>query len=722
MLLSLATKLNAILYFFKFEDLIDSHKTGSNRNDKPTAKTCLKSTQNKTWSKWKLSKHTTNTVNKLHADNNKQPNHPAQAYQVSRNFPNTKIYKSVTNQKNTNSVMKYNLHRKLASKNYGHSSSSKTNAVSKPPLLGRKNQAITKTAKSAKHSKIISQNPTMSPFLSTDRNRYASTNVATSKFAARSPTEGRNTRLSTNSQPHISSEPHQRAIVLPTSGVLPTTSVSRSIRSDAKDTQTSQLRTVALPKLGKQLTCKTTSSPSTSTHAKNILTCRQRLTHLINSASALARTVPVISPVLQLDNTLTSERMVTLPKSAKTLTKTTSAPLFGSHSKVNPELQQRTVFLPKSSKTLTDTISTESQQRTVALPKSAEPVAKKPILPPSTAKVTFAQGQRAVTSPYTTRNSLSGRANTTLTKPTSGKNFLYDKKLLINTGKRIVQPTTSPDGNNVLYFKGRGRNSKLVNNISNNCFESSTAFPRKTSTFPKSHGSNSKPVKSTVFLDQTTMNLRLNKRINSTPTAAKLKWRRKSVSQMTGDSSAKHQPRSKNLFGNELETRLALKAKWRKPIVSSTPLTKAVSSDRKTLLNHSLMHTKSKGVYDSRHTKASIQSQALPRRSRLKWTKSVSQSNLRLRSDDDKDVKSKSRFAYNSRFSLKRRRSSEGKASYVSGSYLGVNRAHIKTGAVNKVRLPSKGFFARLVAFLFLRCGAKRLLVRQCTSVVSFTR
>ena len=175
---------------------------------------------------------------------------------------------------------------------------------------------------------------------------------------------------------------------------------------------------------------------------------------------------------------------------------------------------------------------------------------------------------------------------------------------------------------------------------------------------------------------------------------AKLKWRRKSAGQLTNDAAVKN-TRSKNLHGNELQTRLALKSKWRKTGPVSFTRKKAISNARS-------RHSRADLVY-TRHAKDILHSRTMPhpKHSSLKWSKSSSQASLFGKSDLSSARTVKPRFAHNSRFSLKRRRSSDG-GKVLAGDYLGSSRVHYRTGAIGKVKSQNTGFLARWVKFLVL--------------------
>ncbi|XP_028409994.1 zinc finger CCCH domain-containing protein 3-like isoform X2 [Dendronephthya gigantea] len=173
---------------------------------------------------------------------------------------------------------------------------------------------------------------------------------------------------------------------------------------------------------------------------------------------------------------------------------------------------------------------------------------------------------------------------------------------------------------------------------------------------------------------------------------AKLKWRRKSASQLTNDPAGKN-TRSKNLHGNELQTRLALKSKWRKAEPVSLTRKKVISIANNRHSRADLLHT--------RHAKNMPSLRTVPhlRRSNLKWSKSSSQTSLLQRSEQSSSKSDKPKFVHNSRFSLRRRRSSDGRK-VLAGDYLGSRRVHYRTGAIGKVKSQNKGFLARRLRYI----------------------
>ena len=395
--------------------------------------------------------------------------------------------------------------------------------------------------------------------------------------------------------------------------------------------------------------------------------------------------------------TLTKNPLLNSFKSGKPFRKTKSLSTIinrhscSSHLNTTPStLDRRTVVLPKSAKPLTKATSlhplcssdsnktSTSDQRTVALPKASKPLTKTMNFPTAVA-----------------RNSLNSHSNSISTSTTLDRRAEYLPKsqktasnVVNNTNISTAKSTTSLNRGLVHSPKSHIlTNSKVINNTSNSRVQSTTSLDRRTATLPKSHRT---PLKvSTETTKRNVPNVTITK-------GAKLKWRRKSASQLRNDSVSKN-PRSKNLFGKELQTRIALKAKWRKAKTSSTTLRKAVSSagHSRISVNRIPKTAKSKGVFHSPYTKNILQSRTIPRRSRLKWSKSLSQSNLNTKSDQPA-VRSKAKFAHNSRFCLKRRKSIEGKASGVNRDYLG--SSPVKTGT--KVTSQHKGFVARLVEFV----------------------
>ncbi len=343
---------------------------------------------------------------------------------------------------------------------------------------------------------------------------------------------------------------------------------------------------------------------------------------------------------------------VTLPKSGKPLTKDTSVPSSSSSDSKNP---------------LT------SDRRTVALPKASNSPTKTTSIPTTL-----------------TKNSPSSHSNTASSNSPLDRRVVHlpkkhqtTSKVLNTTNTGTAQSTTSLDRRIIHLPKSQITNSKaLVNNTSKNGVQSTTSLDRRAVTLPKSLGTTSKV--SSQITKSKVPNATVSK-------GAKLKWRRKSASQLRSDSLSKN-PRSKSLFGNQLQSRIALKAKWRK--ADSTTLRRAVSS---TGIRHSrtTVTPVPKRVFHSQHTKNILQPRTIPRRSRLKWSKSPSHSTLSTKSDQLVVRRSKAKFAHNSRFCLKRRKSSEGKVYRVNGHYL--NSSHFRTGAINKVKPQNKGFVARLV-------------------------
>ena len=348
---------------------------------------------------------------------------------------------------------------------------------------------------------------------------------------------------------------------------------------------------------------------------------------------------------------------VTFPKSGKPLTKDTSVPSSSSSDSKNP---------------LT------SDRRTVALPKASNSPTKTTSL-----------------STTLTKNSPSSHSNTASSSSPLDRRVVHlpkkhqtTSKVLTNIGR--AQSTTSLDRRIIHLPKSQITNSKaLVNNTSKNGVQSTTSLDRRAVTLPKSLGTTSKV--SSQITKSKVPNATVSK-------GAKLKWRRKSASQLRSDSLSKN-PRSKSLFGNQLQSRIALKAKWRK--ADSTTLRRAVSS---TGIRHSrtTVTPVPKCVFHSQHTKNILQPRTIPRRSRLKWSKSPSHSTLSTKSDQLVVRRSKAKFAHNSRFCLKRRKSSEEKVYRVNGHYL--NSSHFRTGAINKVKPQNKGFVARLVLELLDSC------------------
>ncbi|CAB4008043.1 zinc finger CCCH domain-containing 3-like, partial [Paramuricea clavata] len=405
----------------------------------------------------------------------------------------------------------------------------------------------------------------------------------------------------------------------------------------------------------------------------------------------------------QIENLKSTEENKMVSSNTKTLTKN---PLLNSFKSGKPFRKTKSLSTiinrPSSSSHLNTTPSTLDRRTVVSL-KSAKPLTKATSLHPlrsSDSNKTSTSDQRTVALPKASKpltKTMSFHSNSISTSTTLDRRAEYLPKsqktasnVVNNSNISTAKSTTGTSLNRGVVHLPRSHiltNSKVLNNTSNSHVQSTTSLDRRTTTLPKSHRT---PLK--VSTETTKSNVP-----NATITkGAKLKWRRKSASQLRNDSVSKN-PRSKNLFGKELQTRIALKAKWRKAKTSSTTLRKAVSSagHSRISVNRIPKNAKSKGVFHSPYTKNILQSRTIPRRSRLKWSKSLSQSNLNMKSDQPA-VRSKAKFAHNSRFCLKRRKSIEGKVSGVNTDYLG--SSPVKTGA--KVTSQNKGFVARRMKYI----------------------
>ena len=371
-----------------------------------------------------------------------------------------------------------------------------------------------------------------------------------------------------------------------------------------------------------------------------------------------------------------------LPSSSKPLIKTASLSSLNQHSS-----SVRKVVPPTASKPLTKATSvpplpitdsnhtSTSNQRIVALPKASQPHGKTTIL----SKIL----SRASPSRVTSRSPTLNRSVVNLPKSTS--NVINNNNIGV-----VHSATTSSDRRIVHVPKSNPINSTVLHSPSKSSVQSSTWLDRRT-TLPLTPSN-----KSTRTTKNNLPNVPVSK-------GAKLKWRRKSVTQVNHDSSSKN-PKSKNLFGNELQTRIALKAKWRKVKASSTTLKTTVSSSRYRHSKPAVGHqaTKGKQVFRSQHTKNILQSRTIPRRSRLKWSKTLSQSNLSTENDQSVVRRNQAKFAHKSRFSLKRKKSSEGMVCGLRRNHLQWSR--VRTGAIHKFRSQNKGFVARLVEDTMDKC------------------
>ena len=354
-------------------------------------------------------------------------------------------------------------------------------------------------------------------------------------------------------------------------------------------------------------------------------------------------------------------RTVVLPNSGKPLKKATSVSV-----------------LPSSSSDSNS--SSILKQRTVALPKSIKPLAKSISLPTGT-----------------TRDLIGSLPNVNSTSSASHrrvvhlpKNHKPISKVIYNPNTN-VQASTSLDRRTVNLPRNKNTNSKVLNNTSKNSAQLPTSLDRRTTALPKSHR-----ISSRVSITKSSMpNATVSK-------GAKLKWRRKSASQLRTDSSSKNS-RSKNLLGNAVQTRMALKSKWQKAKARPTTLRKTGSISKINHPNAKVIHLpnnrKSKVVIRSPYTKSICQSGNIAKRSKLKWSKTLSQSSLKTQSEQAA-VRSTPRFLHKSRFCVKRRKSSEEKVSGIGGRFVqGTSRVELRTGLIRKIKSQNKGFVARLVNY-----------------------
>jgi hypothetical protein len=365
--------------------------------------------------------------------------------------------------------------------------------------------------------------------------------------------------------------------------------------------------------------------------------------------------------------------------------------------------------LPSSSKPLIKTASLSSLNqhsssvRKVVPPTASKPLTKAtrvPLLPTTDSNHTSTSNKRIVTLPKASQP--------------HGKTTILSKILSRASPSRVT--SRSPTLNRSVVNLPKSTSNVINNNNIGVAHSTTTSLDRRIVHVPKtiSHSPSKSSIQSSTWLDRrTTLALTPSNKStrttkNNLPNApvskgAKLKWRRKSVTQVSNDSSSKN-PKSKDLFGNELQTRIALKAKWRKVKANSTTLKTTVSGSRyrhsKAAGGHQA--TKGKQVFRSQHTKDILQSRTIPRRSRLKWSKTLSQSNLSTENDQSVVRRIQAKFAHKSRFSLKRKKSSEGMVCGIRRNHLQWSR--VRTGAIHKFRSQNKGFVARLVEDTMDKC------------------
>ena len=389
------------------------------------------------------------------------------------------------------------------------------------------------------------------------------------------------------------------------------------------------------------------------------------------------------------------DRTVVLPNSGKPLAKASSLSVLSSsssNSNSSSTVNERSVVLPKSGKPLAKALSlrvlpsftndlksssSTVNQRAAALPKSIKPLAKTISLPAGTTRDT------GMLSSLPSQSSSSTRV---IHFP---KNHRPISRIIFNPHGN-VQRSTSLDYRTIHLPKTKNTHSKVLNNTSNNITPPTTSLHQKITALPKSHQISPR-------------GLSVNKsRIPNTTVSkgAKLKWRRKSASELRTDSSGKNL-RSQNSLGNAQQTRIALKSRWPRTKARPSCTLRKTSMSRINNLNAKVVRSpkneKGKVVIRSSYTKSICQSRNIPKRSRLKWSKILSQSNLSTESNGAA-VRSKPRFLHKSRFCLRRRKSSEGKVYAMGGSFVqGINRVPPKTGLIRKIKPQNKGFFARLV-------------------------
>ena len=386
-------------------------------------------------------------------------------------------------------------------------------------------------------------------------------------------------------------------------------------------------------------------------------------------------------------------RTVVLPNSGKPLAKASSLSVpssSSSNSNSSSTVNKRSVVLPNSGKPLAKASSlrflplsindlkssSTVNQRAAALPKSMKPVAKTISLPAGTTRDTL--------------SSLPSHSSSSRRVIHLPKNHRPISRIIFNPHAN-VQRSTSLDNRTIHLPKTKNAHSKVLNNTSKNITQPTTSLHQRITALPKSHQISPRgiSVNKSRIPDATVSK------------GAKLKWRRKSASELRTDSSSKNM-RSQNLLGNAQQARIALKSRWpRTNARLSSTLKKTSSMSRINNLNAKVFRSpkneKSKVVIRSSYTKSICQSRNVPKRSRLKWSKILSQSNLSTESNEAA-VRSKPRFLHKSRFCLRRRKSSEGKVYGMGGGFAqGINRVPPKTGLIRKIKPQNKGFFARLV-------------------------
>ena len=332
------------------------------------------------------------------------------------------------------------------------------------------------------------------------------------------------------------------------------------------------------------------------------------------------------------------------------------------------------------------TLSAANTRKTVPLPNSHKSISK-------TASLSHLDNLKISQSILDQRTSSQQRPSYPLTKTTS---------LPIRSSRVVCLP--------------KNQNTNLINTNTSSVLQSSTSLDRIVK-LPKSHATSS-DVFNNNFTN--TRQLEVNQRRVTLPKSlgiastvsnklgktnpssstiskgAKLKWRRRSSSYLKNDLLSKNN-RSKNLFGNKLQAKIALKTTWKKTRPTFIRLKRTVPTLRanypRTRAGQISKNTKVRKIH-SPYTRAILQSRNLPRRSRLKWSKSLHASSSSVK-NNPAIVKSKPKFAHNSRFSLKRRKSSEGKS--LGGYAQGSSRVHSTTEYIKKVRLQNQGFVARSV-------------------------
>ena len=564
--------------------------------------------QNKTWSRWK-------SETALIKSNLNKSKHSSQDGRrnlcinggSSRNVKTMKSYSNVeqSNQQKGSPSMKYKLHTKLTSTksaptvSYGHPSSSKATALTKPPLV---------------RANPVAKSP--------------------SKMVVRTPKR------------HLIKDQLHATLRQPNSNLRWTKNDKTPQMQGLKSSDTNKVVSLnhkTATKWPSSNSYQPSKPYSTTRHFSNAV-------YTASSGSHMATTSNV-------------NRTVVLPNSGKPLKKATSVSV-----------------LPSTSSDSNSSL--KLKQRTVALPKSIKPLAKSISLPTGT-----------------TRDLLGSLPNANSTSSASHRRVVHLPKNHKPISKVIYNPNTNAQGSTSLdrrtvnLPRNKNTNSKVLNNTSKNSAQLTTSLDRRTTAFPKSH-----LISSRVSITKSSMpNATVSK-------GAKLKWRRKSASQLRTDFSSKNS-RSKNLLGNAVQTRMALKSKWQKAKVRPTTLRKTGSISKINHPNAKVIHLpnnrKSKVVIRSPYTKSICQSGNIAKRSKLKWSKTLSQSNLRTQSEQAA-VRSTPRFLHKSRFCVKRRKSSEEKVSGIGGRFVhGTSRVELRTGLIRKIKSQNKGFVARLVNYSY---------------------